>query len=153
MKLSTTLAMSALALVTLSACGHEFHPPEEEERIAAAELIYAPALFDSVTWESDSIRAMDGNLVYAESCTRCHGPMGRGETDYARQRELEVPSLVEPEWALANLDTLRHIIFVGHTGGMPIFGASGATPRQIDASAFYVLEVLRPDAMAEAAGG
>jgi hypothetical protein len=75
-----------------------------------------------------------------------------GDTPYARERGLLVPSLVEADWALADLDTLRHVIFVSHGEGMPIYGTAGITPRQIDGAAFYVLEVLRPDA-AGAGGG
>jgi mono/diheme cytochrome c family protein len=137
----------AISLLSLSACeGHHFDPPDRSERVRDAEAAYTPAVFDSVVWASDSVRAFAGNAVYAERCGRCHGPLGLGDTDYARQRGLEIPSLVEPEWALAALDTLRHIIFVGHEDGMPVYGAGGITPREIDGAAYYIINVLRPDA-------
>lgn len=149
MKFGPTLAGSAILLLALSACGHEFHPPDQSERVAQAEAAYSPALFDTVAWATDSLRAFDGNTFYAEKCTRCHGPLGRGQTPYARERGLEIPSLVDPDWHLTELDSLRHVIFVGHEGGMPIYGASGITPRQIDGAAYYILNVLRPDALAD----
>ena len=135
----------------LVGCGHEFEPPDRGARVLEAEAAYNAAMFDSVTWANDSVRAVEGNTVYAEKCRRCHGPLGMGQTDYARERGLDIPSLVEPQWALANLDTLRHVVFVGHEG-MPTFGYAGITPREVDGAAFYILQVLRPDAAALDAG-
>jgi len=139
--------LPALAVAAaLFGCGHDFEPPDRAARVRAAEAAFTPALFDSVTWQTDSVRAASGNIVYAEKCRRCHGPLGRGETEYARARGIEVPSLVEPGWPLARTDTLRHVVFVGHEEGMPIYGVNGISPREIDAVAYYLLEVLRPDA-------
>jgi mono/diheme cytochrome c family protein len=141
-------ASALLSLLLMVGCGgHDFEPPDRGERVREAEAAFSPAVFDSVSWASDSLRAFSGNTVYAEKCGRCHGPLGRGNTDYARGRGLEVPSLVEPESALTSVDTLRHVIFVGHEEGMPIFGAGGITPREIDGVAYYILNVLRPDAV------
>ncbi len=136
----------------LSGCGHDFEPPDRGQRVREAEAAFTPALFDSVAWASDSVRAVEGNLVYAEKCRRCHGPLGRGQTDYARERRLEVPSLVAADWPLARADTLRHVVFVGHEDGMPIYGEGGISPREIDAVAHYILEVMRPDAVGGGGG-
>lgn len=142
-------AGAACALLLLWGCGeHEFHPPDTEERIAAAAARYSQEMFDTVTWESDEDRLFAGNLVYATTCRRCHGPLGRGETEYARNRGLTVPSLVEPEWALSEFpDSVRYRIFVGHEGGMPVFQLSGLSPAEIDAVTAYVLFQLRPDVL------
>jgi mono/diheme cytochrome c family protein len=134
-------------MLLLVGCGHEFEPPDRGARVLEAEAAYSAAMFDSVTWANDSVRAVEGNTVYAEECRRCHGPLGMGQTDYARERGLDIPSLVEPQWALANLDTLRHVVFVGHEG-MPTFGSGGISVREVDGAAFYILQVLRPDAAA-----
>lgn len=151
-----TLALAAgmATAMAVSGCSdHEFHPPSEEERTARADSIYTPALFDSITWSSDSARVQTGNLVFADECRRCHGPLGQGETGYARENELTVPSLVEPDWAYAgSIDTLRHQIFVGHPGGMPNWGGGRLEPRQIDAAAAYILGQLRPEVLADTAG-
>ena len=38
---------------------------------------------------------------------------------------------------------LRHRVFVGHAAGMPQWGVTGLTTREIDAVAYYVLDRLR----------
>jgi mono/diheme cytochrome c family protein len=132
------------------ACGdHEFEPPSQEERSARADSVYSPVLFDSIAWASDSLRLQSGNLVFADECRRCHGPLGRGDTEYARNNDIDVPSLVEPDWAYAGLvDSVRHRIFVGHQR-MPNWGVVRLTPRQIDAAAAYILDQLRPEVLGD----
>jgi len=140
-----------LALVTvLAGCeGHEFHPPDQVERVEAAEVVFDAAMFDTVSWTSDTERMEGGNVVFATACRRCHGTLGRGDTEYARTRDLEVPSLVAADWALADsLETVRHRVFIGHTGGMPTFSLSRLSPREIDAVAAYIVIQLRPEVLA-----
>lgn len=141
-------------LVLAGACSerHEFEPPSEEEKAAMADSLYSPALFDSVTWADDSTRITAGNLVYADHCRRCHGPLGRGETAYTAEQELDVPSLVDDDWEYADdIDAVRRRIFVGHAAGMPNWGVSQLSPRQIDAAAFYILGQLRPEVVGSGA--
>lgn len=72
--------------------------------------------------------------------------IGRGDTPYAANRGLEVPSLVEADWRYAEArDSVLHRVFVGHLGGMPTWGVAGLTPREMDAVTHYLLEVLRPE--------
>ena len=132
-------------LLLVSACGHHFEPPDQGERVRQAAEAYSPALFDSVSWGSQEERNVLGNEIYAEKCRKCHGPLGRGETDYSRERGLEIPSLVDPDWAFASMDSLHKVIFVGHEEGMPVYGDGGISPREIDAVGAYILDVLRPD--------
>ena len=138
-----------VAFALLIGCSHDFEPPDRAERIREASERYTVMLFDSVSWPSDRLRLADGNAVFAEKCRRCHGPLGHCGTDYARERGLDVPSLVEPTWTLASLDSLRRTVYVGHEEGMPTFGVAGISPREIDASAFYVLYQLRPDVLGD----
>ena len=84
-------------------------------------------------------------MAYAEQCGRCHGTLGQGDTDYARARDLAVPSLVEPDWAFESIDSLRRRIYAGHESGMPVFGDGTLDPREIDAAAGYILLGLRPE--------
>jgi mono/diheme cytochrome c family protein len=138
-----------VALATsLTACSsHEFEPPDRGERVREAAAHFAPALFDTITWGAPDQRSQVGNQVYIDKCRTCHGPLGEGQTDYARGQGLEVPSLVGAGWALADPDSLHRVIYVGHVQGMPIFGDGAITPREIDAVAGYILDVLRPDVL------
>jgi mono/diheme cytochrome c family protein len=140
-------ALAVGAVLAAAACAeHEFDPPDREARIARADSLYEPARFDTVTWASDSLRAIAGNVVYSASCRNCHGQLGEGGTPYAAQRGLEVPSLVAAGWRWADEpDSVRHRIYVGHIEGMPTWGVAGLTDREIDAVTHYLLEVLRPE--------
>jgi len=141
--------LAAALAVAAAACHQEFEPPDRAARVARADSLFATQAFDTITWTDPGIRLTEGNLVYAEECRRCHGTLGRGETDYARERELDVPSLVERDWPMADVDSLRRKIFIGHESGMPIFGDHDLTLRQIDAAAAYILFTLRPEVVQE----
>ncbi|HSR43479.1 MAG TPA: c-type cytochrome [Longimicrobiales bacterium] len=145
-------AAALVACLGVGACGpeHEFEPPDREEQVAEADTLFSAAVFDTLTWPSDEARALEGNVVYSSRCRQCHGPLGRGGTDYATERDLDVSSLVEPGWEYADdPDGVRRRIFAGHPEGMPTFGVAGITPREIDATAFYILERLRPEVLGE----
>jgi mono/diheme cytochrome c family protein len=122
---------------------HEFHPPDRGAQVAAADSAYAPAMFDSIKWATDSARVAEGNEVWAARCDRCHGLLGQGGTEYARTQGLEVPSLVRPAWPYTDHDAVRRRIFTGHPAGMPIWGMSDLSLREIDAVTAYVVEVIR----------
>lgn len=141
-------ALAAVVVLTSACEKHEFEPPDREGRVASADSLYSAVLFDTVQWESAEVRRRQGNAVYAGDCRRCHGTLGRGDTDYAREQGLDVPSLVGEDFAYETVDEVRRRIFVGHAEGMPNFGVGGLTPREIDAVATYVLQVLRPEAAA-----
>ena len=66
-----------------------------------------------------------------------------------RGDSVQVPSLVEPDWSYANdVEAVRRRIFTGHPDGMPTWGVAGLAPREIDAVAYYIDSVLRPEAAA-----
>ena len=134
-------------VVGLAACEHDFEPPEPSARVERAAAAYSPSLFDTIAWDDPETRITQGNVAYAEQCRRCHGTVGRGGTDYARARDLTVPSLVQPEWVFANLDSLRRRVYTGHESGMPVFGDGTLDPRRIDATAAYILFGLRPEVL------
>lgn len=143
-------AATITAVLALGACKKEktFDPPDRDERIADAEARFAETEFDTITWAGETLRAREGNSVYAAKCRNCHGTLGRGSTAYAANRGLEVPSLVEPEWQYAaSLDSVRHRVFVGHRAGMPTWGVAGITLREIDAVSAYILDDLRPEVL------
>jgi mono/diheme cytochrome c family protein len=140
------------AALALAACEQKhFQPPDKTVQRREARALFTRRLFDTITWASDSARTFEGNEIYAEKCRRCHGTVGEGTTEYARDHGLDVPSLVQPHWAYESTDSLREMVFAGHSGGMPIYGVAGITPREIDAVAYYVLYTLRPDVLGPSA--
>ena len=141
------VATVALMCAIVACEKHEFEPPSREARVAQADSLYTPALFDSITWSSDSLRVAEGNNVFGARCRRCHGYLGAGGPAEIYGDTVEVPSLIEPDWPLAgDPDAIRRRIFTGHPAGMPTWGIARLTPREIDAVAFYVDRVLRPEA-------
>lgn len=143
---SATIATCALLCFVAACEKHEFEPPDREEQVAEAAADYSSAIFDTIAWPSDSIRALDGNVVFSTYCRNCHGTLGKGATDYAIERGLEVPSLVDEGWRFdASPDSVRRKVFVGHAKGMPTWGVAGLTPREIDGVTYYLLSVLRPE--------
>lgn len=126
----------------------EFEPPDRAERVQQAEAGFDPAAFDTIAWESSELRVQVGNIVYAAHCRKCHGFLGRGDTEYAREEGLHIPSLVEPGWEVAS-DTMgvRRRIFAGHPERMPTWGVAGISLREIDAVTAYLLEQLRPEVL------
>lgn len=139
----------ALGILVLAGCAdHEFEPPDREARVSEADSLYDASAFDTVSWESAAARLDAGNLVFATECRRCHGYLGRGDTEYGREQGLEVPSLVREEWEYGeDVDAVRRRIFTGHPTGMPTFGIAGLSAREIDAAAYYVVAGLRPEAL------
>jgi mono/diheme cytochrome c family protein len=137
-------------LLASSGCKpHEFHPPSDEERVAQADSMFTPALFDTIRWESDSAKLFAGNEVWAARCDKCHGPLGEGGTEYAAARKLAVPSIVTPDWSMADQpNEVRRRVYVGHSQGMPTWGVAGIPLRQVDAVTAYILQQLRPEAAA-----
>ena len=141
------------AALSLAACGHhEFEPPDREAKVREAAATYTSALFDTIAWDAGESRDLVGNQVYVEHCRTCHGPLGNGGTDYAVAQGMEVPSLTQPGWRLADPDSLHRVVFVGHAKGMPVFGDHDLSLRDIDAVASYILNVLRPDVLGPDAG-
>jgi mono/diheme cytochrome c family protein len=139
------VVVTAVVLASLSACEKvEYEPPDRGARVAEAEILYRTEFFDTIQWASREEQIRDGAVVYLTHCRRCHAPTGEGETEYAAQRGMEVPSLVRPDWPFGtDIDTVRRRIFAGHPAGMPTWGVAGITPREIDAVAGYVLYQLR----------
>ena len=151
-----TRLIPVMAMVLLvGACkGKTFEAPDRDDQIVDAEERFRAASFDTVGWADDDERALAGNNVYAARCRNCHGPLGRGETEYATGRGLQVPSLVDETWSVSpQIDSVRHRVFVGHAAGMPTWGVAGITIREIDAVSYYVLERLRPEVLGEGGGG
>lgn len=142
-------ALSALLVASALAAGgceqHEFRPPDRTVQEAEAQAQFEPAAFDTIEWDSPEARVQVGNIVFAAHCRKCHGVLGRGATEYAQQEDLDVPSLVEPDWPLAGEPMgVRRRIYTGHQE-MPTWGVAGISLREIDAVTAYILVQLRPE--------
>lgn len=148
------LACGLIPAVAMAGCTEkEFEPPDREAQVQSADAEFSMAAFDTVTWESDEERGFRGNVVYSTYCRNCHGSLGQGDTEYARENDLAVPSLVEEGWRYADApDSVLRRVYVGHASGMPTWGVAGITPREMDAVAHYVLEVLRPEMLEDERG-
>jgi mono/diheme cytochrome c family protein len=141
------VAAAAVMLAMAVACEkQEFEPPDRAGRVAQADSLFDAAVFDTVTWASDSLRFQAGNDLYTTECRQCHGTIGEGGTEYARSRAMDPPSLIRPDWPEGDdLEAVRRRVFTGHPGGMPTFGSGNLSPRQIDAVAYYITYGLRSE--------
>jgi len=159
------LAMGALTLVVTAAlaCQEEASPEwrQAAELAAAARSAeeaarhYQPAAFDTVEFSSEYARAERGRVVYEHSCARCHGTDGSEIGPYAREEGMEVDSmsaLLRPYGG--DIPSVRRAIFVGHAYGMPAWGLTELSPRDVDAVAFFIEErLIREDPEAEGGSG
>lgn len=148
----TILGLSLVLL--LSACdgGEEVPevPPEEALRAARADSVaraseaFDPAVFDTLTWESDNARYERGGVVWSFTCQRCHGADGKGQGPDAVHFEIEIPDVTAEDWPLADdIPAIRRAIFVGHESEMPSMGLIGLSYPDVDASAHYINDLLR----------
>lgn len=119
---------------------------EETANRGAAEEAAArfdEAAYDTVTWRSAYARGERGRTVYDHSCAKCHGLDGTGGGFYAVEHDLETGSLVRSGWLYdGNVPALRQRIFTGHGQGMPPWGLTELSPRDVDAVAYFVDERL-----------
>lgn len=148
------LLLGALAGLCVAGCQErpEYVAPDREARVAEAAARYDPATFDTIAWATPAERRSAGNDVYIVECRRCHGAMGEGETSFAREHGLQVPSLVAPGWPLdGDVEAVRRSVHTGHPAGMPTWGDARLSPREIDAVSYYLVAGLRPEVLGRAA--
>jgi mono/diheme cytochrome c family protein len=144
---AAVIALLAVAAAFAACDKAEYERPPRDAQVSQADSLLTVETFDSIAWTSDAERAQAGNNVYAAKCRSCHGYLGAGDTNYAREHNLDVPSIVRPDWPYQNVASVRRIIYIGHPEGMPTWGVAGITPREIDAVAHYLVEVLRPEVL------
>ncbi|MFW6206372.1 MAG: c-type cytochrome [Gemmatimonadota bacterium] len=140
-----------LAVLALGACQDE--PPPEWQEVAEqaanrrtaerAEALYDSTAYDTVSWRGSYSRGERGRVVFDHSCADCHGEDGRGGGPLAVEEGLEVGSLVASGWVYdGDVPALRRRIFTGHGPGMPAWGLTELSPRDVDAVAYFVDERL-----------
>jgi mono/diheme cytochrome c family protein len=125
-------------------------PKEEALRAARADSVaqaaemYDPAVFDTLTWESDNARWERGGVVWSFTCQRCHGADGAGKGPDAVNFDIAVPDISGADWEYADdLPAIRELIFVGHESEMPSMGLIGLSYPDVDAAAHYINDLLR----------
>ena len=139
----------ALVLVAASCAGEPQEEPEEAapDSTAIAQAAYDPAMFDTVTWESQAAAIERGEVVYRVSCAKCHGQRGLGDGGFVRGGDTLRPrSWREADWPYAqDIGGLREQVFVGTAENMPHWGLVGLKAKDVDAVAIYIVEGMRRD--------
>ncbi len=117
----------------------------QADSVAMARAALTPATFDTISWKTPQEADDRGATVFAYSCRKCHGVGGRGDGGFVlRGDTLRPPSFLAPDWRFAtDRQGLRAYIFAGNTKGMPHWGLVGLKPRDVDAVAAYIQDVLR----------
>lgn len=141
-------ALASFALVTACTSRDDAARSDAPADTAAMALEqFDPAAFDTVSWPSDSAMYARGNIVFSVSCSKCHGITGAGDGGFVMDGDtLRPPSFRVPDWRFASdLPALRQQIFTGsgNNAGMPHWGLEGLKPRDIDATARFIQDMLR----------
>lgn len=139
-------------MIVLAACGggqqqEAVVSDVQADSVALATEQFDAAVFDTLTWASDTAALNRGRVVFAFSCRKCHGPTGLGDGGFVMQGDtLRPPSLLAPDWKFASDPAaLRLQVFTGNASGMPHWGLVGLRMRDIDAVVRYILEDLRAE--------
>lgn len=150
-----SLFVTATLTVVAASCGPAPAPEDQDQGAARADTVglamqaFDPSALDDVTWSSDEERTERGRVVFSISCSKCHGPSGRGDGGFVYQGDtLRPPSFVDEEWEFADAPMqLRRYIFSGNVAGMPYWGLVGLKYRDIDAVAHFIETALRQGVM------
>jgi len=140
-----------IAIGFFAACSNEPPPPPQTtadvraDSVGIASLAFQPAAFDTIAWDTPELAIDRGSVVFAISCSKCHGESGRGNAGFVFQGDtLRPPSFLASEWRFADDPMgLRKQIFTGNVAGMPYWGLVGLRYRDIDAVSVFILEFLR----------
>ena len=137
------LLWSAIAVLAMGACGEQapeqaLPTPADTVDMALAE--YDPAAFDTITWETPEEALVRGSVVFSVSCRKCHGPQGYGDGGFVAAGDtLRPPSFHGPDWRFREDHAgLTRQIFIGTTEGMPHWGLTALSLRDIDAVAQFI---------------
>lgn len=117
------------------------------DSVQLALAAFDSTVFDTISWETPDAAIERGSLVFRISCSKCHGEAGRGNGNFVLQGDtLRPPSFLAADWRFANDPLgLRRQIFSGNVAGMPYWGLVGLKYKDIDATALYIENFLRPN--------
>ncbi|NNG17731.1 MAG: hypothetical protein HKM89_14745 [Gemmatimonadales bacterium] len=140
------LTVVTLAVASANSCSGQARIAAAGDSVALAEVRYAPSTFDTVSWSTPASRLEEGRLVWRSCCAMCHGVSGAGDGDLAGARALEMPTLeLDSIVCSGDICSIRHRIFIGSHGTMPMWGLHGLAYREIDAVSAFILECIRSD--------
>jgi mono/diheme cytochrome c family protein len=116
----------------------------EQDSVAMALEQYSPALFDTITWATDTAQTNRGAVVWQFSCRKCHGDVGRGDARMVVEGDtLVTPDFHAPGWRFAtDREGLLKYIYSGNDRRMPHWGMEGLKPRDVAAVATYIQTML-----------
>lgn len=142
------LSLGVVALVATVACEtqEQEQPPTQQQEVSQASERFDPAMFDTVSWASDSAAVARGRDIFKWACAECHGPEGLGDGGRVIDGDtIRPPSFRQEDWLYAdNPDALHEKVFVGNTLGMPHWGLRQMRPRDIVAVEEYIrLELIQ----------
>jgi mono/diheme cytochrome c family protein len=133
-----------LLMLSLVACRDS--PPEEqrENRVSAAAAQITELTFDTIAWPSQEVAVERGGIVWQYSCRKCHGNWGDGDGGFVMRGDtVRPPTFRQPDWRFADdPDGLRRQIFTGTDSIMPHWGLEGLKPRDVDAVATWIHQIL-----------
>jgi mono/diheme cytochrome c family protein len=147
----TLLLVITLSWIGIGGCEPapvpEVQAPTRADSIGLAMQAFDTAVFDTITWESDSTAVERGRLVFRISCSKCHGSGGAGDGRFVLEGDtLQTPSFLAEDWRFAAAPTeLRRYIFSGNVAGMPYWGLVGLKYSDIDAVARFLEGPLRTE--------
>jgi mono/diheme cytochrome c family protein len=137
-----------VSLLILYGCGGGGEVPAASnahaDSVAFALSQITVETFDTIAWPSDSAALARGALVWSTSCQRCHATDGSGTAGFVQHGDtLRPPDFRDDTWTMGrDRDALRRAIYTGTEEGMPHWGLVGLKPRDADASALYIQQVL-----------
>jgi len=124
------------------------------DSVAMALEQYSPALFDTITWATDTAQTNRGAVVWTFSCKKCHGETGSGDGRMVLEvmdsaTGTMVPDTIKPlnfhtpGWRFAtDREGLVKYIYSGNDRRMPHWGIEGLKPRDVAAVATYIQTML-----------
>jgi mono/diheme cytochrome c family protein len=114
------------------------------DSVAMALEQYSPALFDTITWSTDTAQTNRGSIVWTFSCKKCHGETGSGDARMVVDGDtITPPDFHTPGWRFANdREGLLKYIYSGNDKRMPHWGIEGLKPRDVAAVATYIQTML-----------
>ena len=146
----------SLSVIGIWACDSDRAPQLPGGAVAGvAPPPFDAMAFEGITWASQAETLEHGQAVFEANCQKCHGVTGAGEGGYIfGGQSLQPPSWIVADWRLADDPVaLRSYIYSGSVGGMPYWGLTGVSYRDIDAVADYIVYVLRPTYGESESGG